>query len=522
MGAAGVRSLQHFASLDVHRCSIPTGMDVEAAVRAFAADPAVAWAEPNYVYTASRTPNDPRFGELWGLENPGDTDIDAPEAWDRQTGSRDVIVAIIDTGVDYGHEDLRDNAWRNPGESGSGRETNGRDDDGNGFVDDVFGWDFAGRDNDPMDDNGHGTHVAGTIAAAGDNRTGVAGVAWSASIMALKFLNANGSGNAADAIQAIEYAAHHGARILNNSWGGGGFSQALHDAIDLARQHDALFVAAAGNSGRDNDAAPEYPASYDLPNVLAVAASDRQDGLAGFSNYGLATVHLAAPGVDILSAAPGNGYRVLSGTSMATPHASGVAALLRAQLPQATHRQIMIRMAGSVDPLPHLEDRTWSGGRLNAASALLGGLKLAFVTRLDAASAETGPYLVEAEALSDTVIGDIRLEYSVQQGAPTSVPMQRAGDDAFDAEIPAQPVGAQVAYFVEAADAAGRTVRSRTYTFQVGDEAPLPGCGVPFPAVHTTQARTLFVLGNALLVLLAVQGGRKLLASRRSATAPKH
>src|SRR6266568_3634701 len=267
--------------------------------------------EPNFKVSVNRVPNDPQFGALWGLNNIGQTggvagaDIDAPEAWDTTTGSNQVIVAVIDTGIDRTHPDLAPNIWVNPGEIPG----NGIDDDGNGYVDDVYGYDFYNRDADPSDDHGHGTHVAGTIGAAGDNGIGVAGVNWNVRLMSVKFIGADGFGFTSDAIDAVVYATDMGARVMNNSWGGGEYSQALADAISAAN--------AAG--------------------VLFVAATDASDNLASFSNYGPGSVHLGAPGVSIFSTVPaaGNpccsdpsGYKYLSGTSMAAPHVSGAAALL--------------------------------------------------------------------------------------------------------------------------------------------------------------------------------------------------
>ena len=335
-------------------------------------DPNVEYAEPNYQVHAMQTiPDDADFDSLYGLHNTGqtlgvvDADIDAPEAWDIQTGT-DVVIAVIDSGVDYNHVDLRDNMWTNEGEI----PNNGIDDDGNGFVDDYRGWDFANNDNDPMDDHFHGTHVAGTIAAAGNNGIGVVGVNWNARIMPLKFLDANGSGSLQSAIGAIEYAAKMGARVSNNSWGGGPFSQALHDAIVNAENQGHLFVAAAGNDGTNNDFQPTYPATYDLPNIISVAATDHRDGLASFSNYGANTVDLGAPGVDIYSTAPGNSYRVLSGTSMATPHVTGVAGLLFATNPSLTYQEVKAALLEGVDPVTSLASRTITKGRLNAFNAL--------------------------------------------------------------------------------------------------------------------------------------------------------
>jgi len=515
---ARLQAVRQFAVLDVQCLKVPDGQDVAAAIRACKADPSVQYAEPNYIYKASRLPDDPRYAELWGLDNEADTDIDASEAWDRQTGNRRVLVAIIDTGVDYMHEDLQANMWRNPGESGAGRETNGADDDGNGFVDDVFGWDFAGNDHDPKDDNGHGSHVAGTIGAVGNNAKGVVGVNWQSSLMALKFLSADGSGNAADAIEAILYATQNGARVLNNSWGGGGFSQALRDAIDFANQHQVVFVAAAGNESSDNDRTPSYPASYEVANVLSVAAVDRMGALATFSNFGRTTVDLAAPGVDILSSVPGNAYRSFSGTSMATPHVSGVAALVLAERPDASAREVLVRLAGSVRPVAALETTTWSGGRLDAADALSAAPKVAFVTRV-ADRAVPAPVGVDAEAAADTVLVSATLHYGTGAVPGESMPMQSTANGVFHAEIPAPGGGTTTAYFVEVADAAGRVARSRTYTFKVGTVAGAPGCGGFTAKFETSRERLLAVLGNVLLVLCAIAGARRW-KSARQAPAP--
>ena len=342
----------------------------------------VAYYEPNAILPLGRTSSDPSLGQTWALNNTGqtingqagvvDADIDAFEAWDITTGSRNVVVGIIDTGIDYTHPDLAANMWRNPGEIAG----NGIDDDGNGFVDDVYGWDFVNNDSDPMDDHGHGTHVAGTIAAVGDNATGTAGVAWSAQLMALKFLSGTGSGSLYDAVRAINYATmmrtRYGVNVLvtNNSWGGGGYNQSLRDAIAAHGQAGILFVAAAGNNSSNNDTTPSYPAGYNLDNVLSVAATDNRDQLASFSNYGANTVHLAAPGVSILSARAGGGYQYMSGTSMATPHVTGAAVLCWALDPAASVQQVRNAILGGVDRISSLSGKTITGGRLNARGAL--------------------------------------------------------------------------------------------------------------------------------------------------------
>ncbi|MBE0565955.1 MAG: choice-of-anchor D domain-containing protein [Krumholzibacteria bacterium] len=341
---------------------------VEDAIERYRNNPLVEFIEPNYVLTINETPDDPRFGELWGMLNTGQSggtpgaDISATSAWDVFTGSDDVVIAIIDTGLDYNHPDIAANAWVNPGEIPG----NGIDDDGNGFIDDVYGWDFINDDNDPMDDNGHGTHCGGTIGGVGDNGIGVAGVNWNVKLMGLKFLSAGGSGSTADAVEAIQYATMMGVRLTSNSWGGGGYSQAMYDAIADAQANGILFVAAAGNSSTNTDASPHYPSSYDLDNVVAVAATDHNDALASFSSYGATTVDLAAPGVDILSTLPGNSYGYLSGTSMATPHVSGALGLIFGRFPAIGGADAKSLMLNFVDPVPALAGRVLTGGRLNA------------------------------------------------------------------------------------------------------------------------------------------------------------
>ena len=288
-------------------------ISVKEAVKRLRSNPNVEYAEPNYIYKIHYTPNDPLFNQLWGLNNTGqtggtfDADIDAPETWDIQRGSNNLIIGVIDTGVDFTHEDLLANMWINPFET-----FDGIDNDGNGYIDDIHGINAINGSGYPMDDNGHGTHVAGTIGAVGDNGKGVAGVNHSVKIMSLKFLDAKGAGYLSDAIECIQYVVDMkrrgiNIRVTNNSWGGGGYSQALYDAISLLKDNDILFVASAGNSGSNNDSTPFYPASYALENIISVAATDHNDNLASFSNYGSNSVHVAAPGVNILSTLPGGG-----------------------------------------------------------------------------------------------------------------------------------------------------------------------------------------------------------------------
>jgi subtilisin family serine protease len=273
-----------------------------------------------------------------------------------------VTIALVDTGVDYTHPDLAANIWQNPGET-----INGIDDDGNGYIDDIRGWNFVSKTNDPMDDNGHGTHCAGTIAAVGNNGIGVCGVTWNAKIMPLKFLDSSGSGYTSDAISAILYANRMGAPIISNSWSGTGYSQSLKDAIDAS---SAVVVCAAGNSGANSDVTPQYPAAFTSSNIISVAATNYNDKLATFSNYGAKSVDLAAPGVSIYSTTKSNGYKYLSGSSMATPHVSGVAALIKSQNPSMTAAQIESKILNNCDSLSVLSGKMVTGGRLNAAKAL--------------------------------------------------------------------------------------------------------------------------------------------------------
>lgn len=325
----------------------------------------VASTQFNYQFEMAATPNDPSFSSLWGM-----TRINAPQAWDRTTGSRSIIVGVIDTGVDYNHPDLAANIWRNTREIAG----NGIDDDGNGFRDDVRGWDFANNDSDPMDDQGHGTHVAGTIGAVGNNRVGVAGVAWNVQIMPLKFMRPTADGRATgstlDAIRAINYGVANGARILNNSWGGGGYDTALNNAIANARSRGVIFVASAGNDANNNDTRPSYPANYDQDNVISVAATDSADRLASFSNYGRSTVDIAAPGVGIYSTARGGGYTTMSGTSMAAPHVSGAAALVWSQNPSMSYSQVINALYSSSDVISGLTTTVAGGRRLNVGRAV--------------------------------------------------------------------------------------------------------------------------------------------------------
>ncbi|HEY3215053.1 MAG TPA: S8 family serine peptidase, partial [Candidatus Eisenbacteria bacterium] len=366
MGQMHGRALRSFDFIGVEHWKLE-GTTVEQALSRLRNHPRIEYAEPNYELRADLVPNDPRFPEMYGLRNTGQTggtpgaDIKAVNAWDLFTGDPNLLVGVIDTGFDYNHPDLAANVWTNPGEIPG----NGIDDDHNGYVDDVHGYDFYNNDGDPFDDNGHGTHTSGTIAAVGNNNVGVVGVCWQAKIVGIKFLSAGGSGSTAGAIAGVQYAIAVGVRLTSNSWGGGGFSQALLDAINAAGAAGQLFVAAAGNSSQNTDVTPNYPSAYNSPYIIAVAATDHNDNLASFSNYGATTVDIAAPGVSILSTQPGNSYQLLSGTSMATPHVAGAAAMVMGRFPGISNLQAKTLILNAADVKPQLAGKCLTGGRLN-------------------------------------------------------------------------------------------------------------------------------------------------------------
>ncbi|HEX8710187.1 MAG TPA: S8 family serine peptidase [Pyrinomonadaceae bacterium] len=374
------------------------GLDAEAVAAEYRGLTGVVdYAEPNYLYGDEPVvlarperdaapaeldrfipfnwPNDPQFIEQWSLANTAQrggkegADISALRAWEKTKGSKKVVVAVLDSGVDYTHTDLANNIWQRPAEMAAYR------DEQLGEFDDLHGFNATDRLRDPMDDNGHGTHCAGIIGAEGDNGFGITGVNWNVEIMPLKFMAANGSGTTRDAIEAINYVidrkrAGVNVRIISASWGSTQKSRALQDAIKRAGEEGILFIAAAGNSSADADRSPHYPAGYDLFNVLSVAALDRNDALASFSNYGAKSVHVAAPGKEILSTWLGGEFREASGTSMATPEVAGVAALILSVQPELSVRELRQRLLDSVDKLDSLKGKVQTGGRINAARAV--------------------------------------------------------------------------------------------------------------------------------------------------------
>jgi subtilisin family serine protease len=345
--------------------------------------PEVEYAEPNFEINLEEAegplvpvlPHDPQFENQWALSNSGQNggkkgaDISATLAWATTTGTDNLVVAVLDTGVDYTHEDLAANMWARPDGMAPYHDAE------LGTIDDLNGFNAVDNASDPMDDNGHGTHCAGIIGAEGENDLGIAGVNWKVQIMPLKFMGAGGSGTTKDAIEAINYVidrkkAGVNVRIISASWGSTQRSRSLEAVIRKAYENDILFVAAAGNASTDNDRTPHFPSSYDVPNVISVAALDRHDQLASFSNYGVKSVAIAAPGVDILSTWLGNEYEEKSGTSMATPVVSGVAALVLAENPRMSVDDLRKKLLASTDPIVALKGKTVTGGRINAAKAL--------------------------------------------------------------------------------------------------------------------------------------------------------
>lgn len=382
----------------------------------------VSIAEPNYIYRAinsvptlesiltgsvrehasSLAPQDPLYGKLWGLNNTGSNepdrnggqsttpgvqgaDIDAEKAWGITRGSKKVVVAVIDTGIDYNHPDLKNNMWVNEKEIPGNRI----DDDNNGFIDDIHGWNAQMDNGNPMDGNAHGTHCAGTIGAEHNNGIGVAGVMSDVTLMGVKFLSDEGSGNLADAVEAIDYATKMNVDIMSNSWGGGGFSQSLEDVIKAAKNKGIVFVAAAGNESSNNDSRPSYPASYQVDNVISVASHTAQDSLSSFSCFGRRTVHVAAPGSNVLSTTPRGEYKVFSGTSMATPHVSGVIGLLLSETGRLPVLEVRNRLMATSVPGAAYRKTVASGGRVNVYNFLTD-------TRLPSQGPDNNAWRVEA------------------------------------------------------------------------------------------------------------------------------
>ena len=367
----------------------------------------IKYVEPIYTVQAFDTiPNDPMYGDLYGMDQ-----INAPQAWDNHVGDQEFIIAVIDTGVDYNHQDLVANMWTNPGEIAG----NGQDDDGNGYIDDVHGYDFYNYDSDPMDSNGHGTHCSGTIGGVGNNGIGVAGVNWRCRIVGAQFLSAGGSGSNQGAIDAIEYCAINEFKVSNNSWGGGGFSQAMFDVIQGAGdQYGHIFVAAAGNGGSYG---ASYPGAYSCSNIICVAATDVNENMASFSQYHPTEVDLGAPGVDVLSSTPGNNYSYYSGTSMATPHVAGGVGLIYSVMGGTSSEKVIDVILSSTRPISSMQGNCATGGVLNVADALANTFLGPQITMLSEVPADSDPNVpiqvsVNIDPREDTLLdGSVYLHY---------------------------------------------------------------------------------------------------------------
>jgi len=402
----------------------------------------VEYAEPAYIVHLFESPNDSQYNNLWGMNNTGQSiggqtgiagaDINAEEAWNTFTGDPNFLIAVIDEGVDHTHEDLSDNHWRNPGEIPG----NGIDDDSNGFVDDVTGWDFYDNDNTTNDSANHGSHCSGTIGGVGNNGVGVAGVNWQCSIIACKFLE--GSGSLDDGIAAINYSVMMGAKVSSNSWGGGGFSAGMEAAIESGQNIGQIFIAAAGNGGGNG---ASYPAAYTLPNIIAVAATDNRDQLASFSQYSSTQVDVGAPGVDVLSSVPG-GYDYYSGTSMATPHTSGLTALVYAHLGGSDWAEVKNIIMSTTRPVSSLAGKTVTGGVIDAGAAIAEVFGKPTITLTSSIPGDVDPntpieVVVEIDPREDTLVdGSLQLLYRLSGGGFMEMDLDHDGGMTYSASVP--------------------------------------------------------------------------------------
>ena len=514
---------------------LKAGQGVTDAVDKLSRLPFVEYAEPDFIVQTSAS-NDPFYGLVYAIENVGqtiagaagvpDADMDVLEAWPTQTGDPNQIIAVIDSGVQYDHEDLAANMWTNPGEVPG----NGLDDDGNGFVDDVYGYDFHGdganlssEDNDPIDEDGHGSHVAGTICAVTDNGLGIPGVVKQCKIMALRFIGPQG-GYTSDGVASLDYAVQMGAKISNNSWGGGGASQALYDSIAAARDADHIFLAAAGNGGSDsvgdnNDSVPHYPSNYDLPNVISVAATDNRDNRAGFSNYGAVSVDIGAPGVDIASTYKNNisfsdgstcsenCYVYLSGTSMATPNVTGVVALIRSQNPGWNFQQVIDHLYATARPAASMAGITTTGKIANAAAA---------VATVEPPSPPAAPSGLMVDSVTET---SVSLSWADNADNESAFVIERDGQEL------SQTVGANVTSFTDSGLAGATTYSYRVKARNTAGDSAWAGpvdattdTPPPFQTVVASSESTLAgsVVSGNYLVTHDADGSDEVIRERES------
>lgn len=544
--AVGASSIREFPFLNVQQVKLPEGVSVNDAIVSYMQDPDVLYAEPNYLRYPMMVPNDPYFDpQQWALNNTGayaagtaGDDIDITKAWDITQGSRSVIVAVIDSGVDYNHPDLVSNIWVNTKEDCN----NGKDDDGNGYIDDCQGWNFAADTNDPMDDLGHGTHVAGIIGAVGNNGLGIAGVMWKVKIMPLKFIADYGTdvcggdgfcGDVADEVAAIQYAVANGAKVINASYGSDTFSQDEHDAISAANDAGVLFVAAAGNGsldtiGDNDDILPEYPAGYNLPNIIAVAATDQNDERASFSNYGPNSVQVAAPGVYILSTVPTmgvadsfsslctgsffTGYDFCSGTSMAAPHVAGLAGLLESYYTNFTSSQIRSTILRYVDVLPTLNGWVETGGIVDADKALS-----SLLAPTDLSASSTQPSEVSL-SWTDNATGEDGYTIERKTGEQDYATVQTLGPNVTGYTDSGLSPSTTYTYRVRAVNNIGHSLDSPTNVATVTTPASAPtaetgggggGCSIAPKAGNTTALGDIAVFLLPLFLLFILKRIRR-------------
>ena len=452
--------------------SIDTSLPVDEALQILARrSDAINYVEPIYIVHSFETiPNDPQYGALYGMPQ-----IRANLAWDEHTGDQDFVIAIIDTGLDYNHQDITSNAWTNPGEI----QGNGQDDDGNGYVDDIHGYDFSNNDSDPYDDNSHGTHCGGTIGGQGNNGVGVVGVNWNCRLVGVKFLSGGGSGSTEGAIAAVQYCAANQFKVSNNSWGGGGFSQSLYDGIQNAGdQFGHVFVAAAGNSGSNG---ASYPAAYDCTNIISVAASDSNENRASFSQYHISEVDLAAPGVDVVSTVPGNGYDSYSGTSMATPHVAGGVGLVYSVMGDSSAEEIIDLILSTVRPVSAWNGLTATGGILDVNAALEGSFLGPRFELTSTVPAELDPnttldVTATLDPREDVITpGSVQLYYRNTLGGWSSMEMAMGGLGTYSATVPAYDCDQASGFFLSCQGETAGTVTlpsggsSNPYMYTIGN-----------------------------------------------------
>jgi PKD repeat protein len=504
---------------DIHVLKLPGGLAVPQAIATYQQSGLVEFAEPDYWVYPATAPNDPYYlnGSLWHLHNTGqsggvpDADIDAPEGWETRLSASNTVVALVDTGIRYTHQDLAPNMWVNPGEIAG----NGVDDDGNGIVDDVHGLNAPANSGDPIDVAGHGTQVAGMLGAVGNNGLGVVGVAWQVKLMACRYADDAGNGSLSDVVQCFDYARAKRAQVINASFVVTAYSSALYSAINSCRSAGIIVVAAAGNDANNNDATPYYPASYNLDNIVAVAATTRTDALANYSNYGATSVDLGAPGSDITTTSHGSdsAYVVNNGTSFAAPVVAGAFALLQARYPGDSHGQLINRLLSTTDPLAGLARKCVTGGRVNLAKALGPSVIASFT-----ASPTTGAIPLTVN-FTDTSYGAVRWAWDFGDGTGNSEQNPShtyTSDGTFVVTLTVTSTGGQtsttnqtvvaVANYQISSGAFAWVNPAGMTTLSLSDDGISPAQALPFPFIFYSQSYTSLYIGANGLIGFDSQG----------------